>query len=60
MFKKADENMRKKCKLSKKMKLLEIRHIVSEMKNIPQSINSRIDTTKEKIGELEDIARGTL
>lgn len=37
-----------------KIKLLEIKTTVCEMKNILDRISSRLDLTKEKVSELED------
>lgn len=53
IFKKLNRDMGDK---KTQIKLLEMETAVPELKNTPQSINSRLDLVKEKICELEDIA----
>lgn len=38
------------------IKLLEMAMAMSELKNPPYTVNSKLDMAKEKISELEDIA----
>lgn len=42
------------------MRNLEMRNTISEMKNSPDRINSRLDTLEEEISKLEDVAIETI
>lgn len=42
------------------IKLLEIKTMMTEMKNILEEISDRLDTVDKRISELEDIAIGSI
>lgn len=64
MLKKVEERLSMKCRdmedIFKRLKFLEVKKTISEMKNTLGEIYDRVDTAEEKVSESEDIATETI